>query len=151
MTREFVLILLKLGHRFQNGTCTYSFKDGNYFLWNEIGLRNWIVIDEKDVPTGDPELKLQLKPNVKVHTTIGVYPNWDGLGDNGYKINGVDPVDLQGHIVYNLNYRFGRALFLDGKCIYQGGISDVAVTFWEKLIQDNPGKFTKQEVTKPYE
>jgi len=51
---------------------------------------------------------------MKVHTTIGVYPN------GNYKINGVKPEHLKEHIKYNKTMRFGRALLVDGVIEYIG-------------------------------
>lgn len=51
---------------------------------------------------------------IKNHITVGVYI------DGECKINIVAPEDLHDHISYNLRSRFGRALFVDGKCIYDG-------------------------------
>ncbi len=49
-----------------------------------------------------------------LHTTIGVYNNGDR------KVNGVPSENLAGHIQYNLHFRPGRALFVDGKCLHRG-------------------------------
>lgn len=49
-----------------------------------------------------------------IHTTIGLYLNGD------YVVNGVSSEDLNDHINYNIKYRFGRALFVDGECIHKG-------------------------------
>ncbi len=58
----------------------------------------------------------------KINTTIGLYPNGE------YKINGVGDNNLESHIEYNKVYRPGRALFLNGKCIYKGlGISGASL------------------------
>lgn len=54
-----------------------------------------------------------------IHTTIGVYPNKER------KVNGVRSENLAEHIQYNIRFRHGRALFVDGKCIYKGvGVFD---------------------------
>lgn len=52
-----------------------------------------------------------------LHQTVGVYANGD------MKTNGVREEDLQNHIEYNLKWRFGRALFVDGVCVYEGCVS----------------------------
>lgn len=49
-----------------------------------------------------------------IHTTIGIYSNGD------YKVNGVKSENLAAHIAYNVRNRFGRALVVDGVCIYEG-------------------------------
>lgn len=64
----------------------------------------------------------------KIIHTRGVYPNGD------YKDNGVLQEDLDNHIEYNKTFRFGRALFVDGKCVYEGiGVS-------EKLLKKHTGE-----------
>ena len=49
-----------------------------------------------------------------IHTTVGIYPNGD------YKINGVCSENLAEHIKYNIQYRPGRILLVDGHCIHDG-------------------------------
>lgn len=64
-----------------------------------------------------------------MHTTIGVY--WD----MEYKVNGVHPNDLTYHIDYNITHRPGRALFVDGRCIYKGYLSDEQIDEFEQKIK----------------
>jgi len=59
------------------------------------------------------------------HTTVGVYSNME------YKINGVDPDHLEGHIEYNKGWRFGRALLVDGKVVYTGYFSEEDIPMLE--------------------
>lgn len=63
------------------------------------------------------------------HITIGVYLN------DSYKINIVKEEDLVSHIEYNKVFRYGRALFVDGKCENQGYLSDSKVKEWEDKIK----------------
>ena len=63
------------------------------------------------------------------HITIGVY------SDDSYKINIVKDKDLVAHIEYNKIFRYGRALFVDGKCENQGYLSDRKVREWEDKIK----------------
>jgi hypothetical protein len=58
------------------------------------------------------------KPENYIFTTIGLYPSCD------YKTNGVSYQNIDYHIEYNLDYRFGRALIIDGVCVYKGNVSD---------------------------
>lgn len=60
------------------------------------------------------------------HITVGVYMNGQ------YKINIVKDEDLKDHIEYNKKFRFGRGLFVDGKCVNQGYLSGEQVINWEK-------------------
>ena len=53
-----------------------------------------------------------------IHTTIGVYPNGDVM------INGVDEKNLEEHVAYNKKFRPGRALLVDGECVYKGNADD---------------------------
>lgn len=50
-----------------------------------------------------------------IHTTLGVYP------DGTWKVNGVPAAMLRDHVRYNLTYRPGRALVVDGTVVYPGG------------------------------
>lgn len=79
---------------------------------------------------------------MKIHTTIGLYPNGD------YVINGVLPEDLESHIDYNKRYRYGRALLLDGECIYKGTLSNEQIDIFERRIVDENIKMDK--CTRPY-
>lgn len=49
-----------------------------------------------------------------IHTTIGVY------SDGSCKVNGVKSENLAEHLAYNINYRPGRALLLNGLILYKG-------------------------------
>ena len=53
----------------------------------------------------------------KLHKTYGVYLNGD------WKRNAVLPEDLAGHIEYNREARFGRALIVDGEIVHRGYFS----------------------------
>ncbi len=87
-----------------------------------------------------------IKPiHLKIHTTIGVYANSD------YKINGVESKHLASHIEYNKILRWGRALFVDGKCIHQGYLTKEECDAWEVKIKDNLDKYTILKDTAPYE
>lgn len=55
----------------------------------------------------------------KIHTTIGLYSNGD------YVVNGVHEDHLDDHIKYNTTFRGGRALFVDGKCVYIGYMTEI--------------------------
>ena len=63
-----------------------------------------------------------------MHYTVGVYMNGQ------YKVNVVRDEDLDDHIQYNKTFRFGRGLFLDGKCVHQGYLSGEQVRNWENKI-----------------
>lgn len=82
---------------------------------------------------------------MKLHTTIGVYASGD------HKMNGVDPDDLKFHIEYNKINRFGRALFVDGKCVHNGYLSVAECELWERKIKDDPKRFTAKNLTIPYQ
>ena len=77
-----------------------------------------------------------------MHVTVGVYMN--GV----YKVNIVRDEDLEDHIQYNKKFRFGRGLFLDGKCINQGYLSVEQVRNWEKRISEM--EFDLTHDTRPY-
>ena len=65
-----------------------------------------------------------------MHVTVGVYMNGQ------YKYNIVRDEDLENHIKYNKIFRFGRGLFVDGKCINQGYLSGEQVRNWERRISE---------------
>lgn len=60
------------------------------------------------------------------HTTVGVYSNLE------YKINGVEPDHLEGHVEYNKSMRFGRALLVDGKVVYRGYFAEEDIPMLEE-------------------
>lgn len=62
------------------------------------------------------------------HVTIGVNSN------DSYTVNIVRPEHLENHIEYNKIMRFGRALFVDGKCVYEGYLSDFKIGEWTEKI-----------------
>jgi hypothetical protein len=75
-----------------------------------------------------------------IHTTIGLYPSGE------YKVNGVKSENLGEHIAYNMNKRWGRALFLDGEMIYKGNVKgNMLVDFKDKAI-----RFRSDKDTAPY-
>ena len=64
------------------------------------------------------------------HITVGVYKNGD------YHINVVREEHLEDHILYNTTMRFGRALFVDGKCIYDGYLTPSECDAWEAKMPE---------------
>ena len=74
-----------------------------------------------------------------IHHTVGLYPNGET------KSNGVPSEDLAAHIQYNITFRPGRALFVDGFCIYRGlGVRP------ELLEKYEGAKATMTRDTQPY-
>ena len=73
-------------------------------------------------------------PEKRIYSTIGVYP------DGEKKFNGVASQDLGSHIVYNINNRPGRALFLEGRCIYRGFLDSETISKLEKEFSETPHK-----------
>jgi hypothetical protein len=65
---------------------------------------------------------------MKLHSTVGVYPNGD------FKTNAVDPEHLKDHIEYNLSYRPGRAFFVDGECLNEGYLTSEEIIEWKQKI-----------------
>ncbi len=63
------------------------------------------------------------------HHTRGVYNSGDFVD------NGVDPAHLQNHIKYNTTMRFGRALFVDGVCVWRGYLSEARCKAMEAQLQ----------------
>lgn len=77
-----------------------------------------------------------------MHYTVGVYSN------GRYVINVVKDEDFEDHVLYNKTFRFGRGLFVDGKCINQGYLSGEQVRNWEKRISEMDIDLSKP--TTPY-
>ena len=73
-----------------------------------------------------------------MYTSVGVYQNGQ------YKVNIVRDEDLENHIEYNRTFRFGRGLFIDGKCVLKGYLSGEQVRNWEKRISE-----MKFDISKP--
>lgn len=77
-----------------------------------------------------------------IHTTIGIYNNGD------FKTNGVLTEDLQSHIDYNIDKRWGRALVVDGSIIYVGYLNHARIN--EILDKNNLREFKHDKCTAPY-
>jgi hypothetical protein len=69
---------------------------------------------------------------VTIHHTVGVYP------DGSMKHNGVPDDHLAAHIAYNKEFRPGRALFVDGVCVYEGACRPETIAVAAKLITATP-------------
>jgi hypothetical protein len=80
---------------------------------------------------------------MELHSTVGVYSSGD------FKTNAVDPKDLQSHIEYNLAFRPGRALFVDGACHYRASLTEEEVVSWTMKIASLDLKPTRCSV--PYQ
>jgi hypothetical protein len=78
-----------------------------------------------------------------IHTTIGLY------ADGSFKMNGVKPEHLEYHIEYNKTNRFGRALFVDGKCVYGGLMPEDNTRRFEEWLKTENLKADK--CTAPYQ
>lgn len=76
-----------------------------------------------------------------IHTTIGLYRNGD------YVVNGVKAEHLETHIHYNIRCRGGRALFVDGKCVHTGYMTQEEC---DEFIKGDAGKIVMTECNAPY-
>jgi len=81
-------------------------------------------------------------PEKEIYSTIGVYHNGDK------KFNGVAAEHLGQHIKYNITFRYGRALFLEGKCLYRGYLNAETTSKLEKEFEANP--HIPEEVSQKY-
>lgn len=81
-----------------------------------------------------------------IHTTIGVYLNCQDR--SWWKTNGVPARHLEEHIEYNKVFRFGRALFVDGKCVNRGYLSEEDVARIESELEQDP--IVLERDTQPY-
>lgn len=80
----------------------------------------------------------------KIYSSVGVYPNGD------IKTNGVHENNILTHIGYNVFYRPGRALFIDGICVHKGSLSHEDIEKYRKMIGMTPEEFTFHKDTAPY-
>jgi hypothetical protein len=69
---------------------------------------------------------------MKIIHTMGVYANGDR------KHNGVTSDHIDDHIKYNLTFRPGRALFVDGKCVHRGNLSQESCDAIERELAAKP-------------
>ena len=86
---------------------------------------------------------MEIITNQEIFTTIGVYANGD------MKINGVKAENIESHIEYNKTMRFGRGLFVNGKCKHQGYLTDEQVAYYEKLFTSD-SKYSRFKDSAPY-
>lgn len=77
-----------------------------------------------------------------IHYTRGVYPNGQ------FKNNGVESKNIASHIWYNMSLRPGRALFVDGICLYEG--INVSKELLDKHEKELEGKLATVD-TAPYQ
>ena len=87
------------------------------------------------------ELGFEVSEESKIHTVIGVYAN------GCYVINGVPSKNLKDNIAYNKSARPGRAIIVDGKCMYKGSVSGNVII---KVNQEH-GKTRLTSDTQPYQ
>lgn len=76
-----------------------------------------------------------------IYTTIGVYAN------HSYKVNGVSAEHIDSHIDYNITFRPGRALFVNGVCKNKGYLSDDEIKEFEVKLKD----IVRIHDSRPYE
>jgi hypothetical protein len=70
---------------------------------------------------------------MKIHHTRSLYPNGD------FHDNGVPDFRLKSHVEYNMLWRPGRALFVDGKCVYEGiNVRPEAIAAMEAQLAERP-------------
>lgn len=95
---------------------------------------------EAELTVSDVEVLEFPIPPSGVHHTRGVYNN------DSFKDNGVAPEHLRGYIKYNLTMRFGRALFVDGKCVHRGYLNEERCLAVERALVG----VSASKVTAPY-
>lgn len=83
------------------------------------------------------------KSGKKILHTRGVYSSGD------HKENGVALEHINEHIPYNLMFRWGRALFVEGFCINKGYLSEEEIAECIKKLKDHPVSFSRN--TAPYQ
>ena len=70
-------------------------------------------------------------PGNQFFHTVGVYHN-----DSFWKQNCVAREHIVSHIWYNLTYRWGRSLFIDGMCVYPGALDRNKIPMWQNRLKD---------------
>lgn len=78
----------------------------------------------------------------KIHHVMAVYPNGDRIH------NGVHSDHLDGHLKYNKLFRPGRAVFVNGKCVFQGHLTKQTCSAIEQELQKTP--VLMRNITIPY-
>lgn len=94
---------------------------------------------------GAQERESERKSGGVIHTTIGVYLNTDRAF---WKINGVSEDHLESHIEYNMHWRPGWALFVNGVCVYRGSVRDEDILRIEAELASEP--IVLERDTAPY-
>ena len=83
------------------------------------------------IPSSEQQELIAKAKAAKVkHHSVGVYKCGDFVS------HCVPDFELEEHIAYNTAMRFGRGLFIDGKCVNKGYLSDEEVVAWEAKIKD---------------
>lgn len=86
-----------------------------------------------DIPPDElREMIAKAKADPVKHLTVGVYKNGD------FVTNCVPSSELEGHIKYNTEMRWGRGLFVDGKCVHAGYLNEEEVAHWEEKCKTIP-------------
>lgn len=67
---------------------------------------------------------------MKNHLTLGIY------GNKTYTYNVVRDEDLEYHIYYNLTYRPGRLLYVDGKRLNKGMIKEEYLGPYDEIAKE---------------
>ncbi len=67
-----------------------------------------------------------------IHQSYGVYPNM------GMVRNGVPTEHLKEHIAFNIKHRPGRALIVDGVCLFKGNLDQVKIDAAMIVIMQQP-------------
>lgn len=94
-----------------------------------------------DVVTSGADRRIDI-PKLLVYPSIGVYNNHERV------YNGVASEHIVHHIRYNLCYRPGRALFVNGVCINKGYLSETECENMINELQTNP--YTPTEASYKY-
>ena len=79
----------------------------------------------------------------KIHSEVNVYANGER------KCNGVAAEDLEKHIAHNKSVRQGRAIFIDGKCVHRGNLTQTQVDVVLRDLKKHP--YVPYRITRPYQ
>lgn len=109
----------------------------------EINARLGVIMDVLRQDAANPapkvphltpgEMKRNALAKAKVfHNTVHVY------GNDDYRHHCVPDFELEGMLEYNTTMRFGRAIFVDGKCVWEGYLDAERIAQWEEKIRGWP-------------
>lgn len=151
---KYVFCLNKYYSDYQTICYRYSHIFSNHNLSNDVDYNKTVVLPVSDEIKrfqkemfdllGMDDLLFVIKGKSPIITSVGIYASGD------YKTNGVISEHLPVHIRYNVNYRFGRALMVNGYVIYPGLYSNNLSPLNERINKRKLNELKIEKDTQPY-